>query len=318
MSDDTEPQTAAEAYDEARSDPERPSVEHEDEPGAKIGAAIGGALGRFVLNISLMLSRLMPGSTRMWRSLLKASYKGLYKSSSSVDCIGHIMVGGEIKHVPLTYDYEQERYKTLSDDPEWWETPSEAESEYRVGPVPSVWASSTENELGSHVQAEVAEALEVGQEEFVCTDATVQHVTVEQTGPIEDGAVADGGQAVQQRQEMISVEDVGKERDWLAVLDWDDADARVVSMDKYGDTYPETAASEKMDRERQLGRLMEKDRDLSKYAMKMLLIAGAIVIGALAVVFIGPSLLGSGGVVSGGGGGGGALPFSLAPPLGLM
>jgi hypothetical protein len=74
-------------------------------------------------------------------------------------------------------------------------------------------------------------------------------------------------------------------------------------MDDYHETYPATSDPKKMDEERQIGRLMEKDGDMSSYAMKMLLIAGAIVVGALAVVFIGPELLGATGASSGGGGG---------------
>jgi hypothetical protein len=56
---------------------------------------------------------------------------------------------------------------------------------------------------------------------------------------------------------------------------------------------------------------MEKDGDMSSYAMKMLLIAGAIVVGALAVVFIGPKLLGASGGGSSGGGGSSIIPVMI-------
>jgi hypothetical protein len=46
---------------------------------------------------------------------------------------------------------------------------------------------------------------------------------------------------------------------------------------------------------------------MSNYAFKMLLVAGAIVVGALAVVFIGPELFGATTGGGGGGGGGGSM-----------
>lgn len=295
-------------HDRAGDKPDRPSVADSNISGAQLGDAIGSALGGFALNTSMLVSKLMPGSQRMWKGMLKASYKGVYKSDSDIDAIGHIMVGGEIKHVPVTYDHEAEQYQTLADDPEWWDTHGTTEDQYRVGPVPAVWASSAANDLGSAVQADVAEAIDVGKEGYVYQDAKINHVQMlsPDAAGVNDEAVADGGAVMNQVEEYVSVDNPGVLSDRVVDISTE-ADGRVVSMDKYHETYPEKTDSEKMHRERQIGRLMETDGDKQAWAMKMLLIAVAGIIGALAVVVLGPMLLGGGG----GGGGGSVIPLTL-------
>lgn len=291
---------------------ERKSVKADDEPGAKLGNAIAGAFGRFVGNMSLFTSRLVPGSAKMWRGLLQTSYKGIYKSKGSIDAIGHIIVGGNLKHVPLTYDHERGRYKTLADDPDWWETSSQYQDQYHVGPVPTVFASDAANDVGDHVQAEVAKALDLGNDAYLYQSADVNHVEMEiPEGSTPGEAVADGGNVQRQREEFVTVDNPGDLADHLVDLSTD-ADARVVSIDDYDETYPEKADSQKMKEERQLGRLMEKDDDMSAYAMKMLLIAGAIIVGTIAIVVLGPMVLGGGG-----GGGGSLIPITLGA-MGLI
>jgi hypothetical protein len=255
----------------------------------------------------LFLSRLVPFSWRMWRGLLNAGYRGMYKSSGKIDKIGHIIIDGQIKHVPLRYKYERRRYETIEDDPEWWESPAEADNEYRVaGSVPTVWASAATTELGSHVQAETAEALDVGQDRAVYQDATVQHVKVDASDVQAGGqqALADGGRG---QTEYVHVSDPGSLADRVIDLSASEGEAaRVISLEKYWQTYPSTEDPDKMQQERLIGRLMERDEDLKDYAMKMLLIAVGGIVGALAVVVLGPRLLGGGG-----GGGGGIVPFAI-------
>lgn len=311
-------ESAQDSYeDEAEKMPEHPSVEGEGW-GSRAGDAIGSAVGNFAVNSAMLASKVMPASLRMWKGLLKASYKGVYKSSDDIDAIGHIMVGGEIKHVPVTYDHEKEQYQTLSDDPEWWDTHAANDHEYRVGPVPAIWASSSANDVGSAVQADVAEALDIGQDGYLYEGAQVNHVQMlaPESAGMSGDAVADGGHVVNQVEEYVSVQSPGKLSDRVVDLSIaDDADARVVSMDKYHDTYPEKTDSEKMQRERQIGRLMETDGDGRSWAMKMLLIAVAGIVLSLAIVVLGPMLLGSAG---GGGGGGGTTIIPGLLGLGLV
>jgi hypothetical protein len=244
--------------------------------------------------------------------MLKASYKGIRKSTGA-DVLAHVAMGGEIKHVPLVYDHEESRYKTMSDEPEWWETSGEYQDRYHVGNTPTVFCSAQANDIGDHVQAEVSKALDLGQSEYLYKDAQVRNVEVHQPDPSADArdAVTDGGNGTVtgRTNTFVTVEQPGSLHDRVVDLTWGDAEGRVVSMDDYHETYPATSDPKKMDEERQIGRLMEKDGDMSGYAMKMLLIAGAVVVLSLAVVFIGPELLGAGG--GGGGGGGSMLPLAL-------
>jgi hypothetical protein len=274
--------------------------------GARLGAGIANAASSLVLNLLLFVTRLVPFTWRFWRGLLNAGYRGMYKSSGKIDEIGHIIIDGQIKQVPLRYNHDMGRYETIEDDPEWWESPAEADNEYRVaGSVPTVWASSATNELGSHVQAELAEGLDLGQDRAVYRDATVQHVTVDASDVQAGGqqALADGGRGVS---EYVHVTDPGSLADRVVDLSTS-GDAKLISLEKYYETYPATEDPEKMDQERQIGRLMEADKDMSDYAMKMLLIAGAIVVGSLAAIHVLPQLLGGGG----GGGGGSVIPFMI-------
>lgn len=290
--------------------PDRPSEGGGEHVGARIGDKLAGGIATTVLNLSLLTARLTPGSTKMWRGLLKASYKGL-KKSSGADVIGQIMVGDHAKHVPLEYDHERDRYKTLSDDPDWWDTSGQYQDRYHVGSVPTVFASATANDVGDHVQAETAKALELGAEQYLYESATVNHVEmVSPKGGIgDDGAIADGGEVANRVEEFVTVDEPGVLSDKVVDVSWD-GDARVISWDNYTDTYPETAAPQKMKEERQLGRLMEEEGDKSKLAMKMLLVSGGIVVLSLAAVFVLPQLLGGGGG-GGGSGVGSAIPLTL-------
>jgi len=273
--------------------------------GARAGAAVSNAISTTILNLLLFVTRLVPFSWRMWRGFLNAGYRGMYKSSKKIDEIGHIVIDGQIKHVPLRYNHERGRYETIEDEPEWWESPAEADNEYRVaGSVPTVWASASTNELGSHVQAEVAEALDLGNDVAVYQDATVQHVTVEdQRAGGSQQAVADGGRG---RSEYVHVSNPGSLVDRVVDLS-SDGDAKLISLEKYWQTYPSTEDPDKMEQERTIGRLMERDEDLKDYAMKMLLIAVGGIVGVTAILVLGPRLLSGGG----GGGGGSIIPFAI-------
>jgi hypothetical protein len=239
-----------------------------------------------------------------WRLGRKAVKKGLqmmWKSSSDIDAIGHIMIGGAIKHVPLSYNYEKSRWETLNDeDPEFWNDQSEANNQYRIaGNVPTVWASSKTNELGSHVQAEVAEALDLGAGRDLYTDAQVNHIKVEGANPGPNGAIADGGQAQQQGREWVDIHDPGSLEDQLVDLG-SGSSARVVSMNKYYETYPEKTDTEEMKRQEWRGIESAKDdEELREMMLKLFMIAGGIVVLSFAAAFILPELLGGGG--SGGG-----------------
>lgn len=263
-----------------------------------------------------LLAKVLPES--WWQRHLKVGYKGLYKGTDA-DAVGHIVTGNEIQHVPLEYDYEEGRYEPVYEEDEaYWNAPSGAANEYRTaGHVPAVWASSKTYELGSHVQADVAEALDVGAERDLYRDATVHVTEIDVEDPTDlsslDGgdpqALADGGTASQWT-ESVTIESPGRLEDQLINLDaFGDpgAQARVVSMEKYYETYPEAPGSEEQRDQFEAGRLAEMDQNADQLAKKMLIIAGLIIVGALAMPALINAVLGGGG-----GGGGGILPGMIA------
>ena len=285
--------------------PSRPSMS--DEGGAVAGVLdeITTALAAITVRMLIGISKIIPGTERFWRGMLNAGYRGLHKSSGA-DAIGHMAVGNEIKHVPLEYDYEKQRYENEYDD--YWNVASEGDYEYRVaGRVPAVWGSAASNELGTHVQAEVAEVLDVGGEQYLYSEPNIDVVLdAAQNGQGGQGqAMADGGMQVNWR-------DMGMFDDALVDLG---SENRIVSMHKYFETYPSVVAPEEMQLQEWRGRQAEQNRDYAKLAMKMMLIA----FGIIAVVQLGPPLIqalfGGGG---GGGGGGGSIIPGMIASLGVI
>lgn len=285
--------------DESRM-PARPSMAE----GGRLAAALetfSSALVNLWITTVISFSKILPMTERFFRGMLNAGYRGLY-GTTDCDAIGHIKVGNELKFVPVTYDYDEGCYENRHGD--YWNVASEGDYEYRVaGRVPAVWASASSNELGSHVQAEVAEAVDQGHDRPLY-DADVNVVLDAQSATGAGQARADGGGY----NYSLDIDNVTDTFDQIVDLSEPDADARVVSMEKYYETYPSVVAPEEMKRQEERGKMAENDRDYAKLAMKMMLIALAII----AVVVLGPQLVagifGNGG---GGGGGGSVMPIML-------
>lgn len=275
-----------------------------DRAGAKAGDTVAGIMRAIVINIMLFASKVIPGSNRMWQGCIRAGFSGLVKTSSA-DAVGVIMEEGQMRHVPVKYDKEGGESPEINDgrwvtaDGDWWKAPNEGQTTYLVpgkNPTPAIWASSSANQLGNHVQAEVAEVLDAGGEQPLMTDAKV-NVTMDATGAAAGEAVADGGQ--QQWQTYATVEDPGMLEDMLVDLSHE-ADGRVVSAEKYYETYPSKVGPEEMEQQNLMGKLAERDTGAK---LRFALIAMLIAFGIVAVVELGPPLVNA--VFGGGGGGGG-------------
>jgi len=262
-------------------------------------------------------TRVVPGAQRIWKRVIKAGYNGLYKSSGA-DMINHVMKEGRLKPVPLTWNNDEKRFE--GPNGEWWLAGGENEHTL-LGPgnTPVAWAAAKSTNLGTKVQAEVAEALDLGYGTRVYTDAEVTFVTVQndQAGAAgSQQAVTDGGGITQR----MTVTNPGVLEDYVVPLDplyqaedGTEAAGRLVSMEKYYETYPETVDSEEMKKQEDRGRLAEQQRDMGSLVIKLMLLC-ALIIG---IVVLGPDivayLFGNGG---GGGGGGGGMPFLYLSMLG--
>jgi hypothetical protein len=292
----------------------------DDSPGARLGRRLGRATASLGLNVLLLGTKFVPGGWKFWRAWTEAGYKGMLKrTGDDYGVIGHITVGDQIKHVPLRYDYEDA--KLYNENGDSWNVAAEGDNTYRVGSsVPAVWASDRSNEIGSHVQAEVAEALDLGAGRDVFRDAQVkQEITIDAQavgeGAAEGQAMADGGQS-QISDLTFDVRDPGTLHDQLIPLDAGLSESdrgRVVSMEKYYQTYPSVVDPEEMKRQEEVGRIAEMDDDKQDFVVKILLIALGFVAVSLGVFWLLTSGAASS-VMSGGGGS--LLPGLLAPFVG--
>jgi len=236
----------------------------------------------------------------IWETALARSYRGYFKATDA-DAIMHVCDGNQIRHEPVEWSHERERWEHVDDENVYWNAAAEGRNEYRATDkqIPSVWAAAESHEVGSHVQAEVAQALDLGAERELWTDATVAHFDPRMIE--EEGAVTDGGARYQDR---ISVEEPGEFVDELVPIGSGahgdrGASGAVVSMRKYQEVYPSTPGAEELKQQEIRGRLAEQENeeDLVKTA---LLYAGLIIIGALAAVEVLPLLLSSDGGAAGG------------------
>jgi hypothetical protein len=288
----------------------------EDRLGYRVADGIMNQVRSITFNLLLFVTRFAPAGNKFWKGVINAGYKGLVKSTKGAEGVGHIVKEGRIKHKPVAYkgdggDGPIDDARWITNDGDWFKSPSNAKSTYlAAGRVPSIWASSSENELGNHIAAETAEVLDVGNEEFVFGDAQILHNQITVKGNPQQGqAMADGGNATAKHQtkEHVSVEHPGSLKDTLVPLGTE-ADGRVVSMEKFYQVFGQHADSEEMEEQHMMGKLEEKDPGADRaFVIKVLLIAAALV----GMFVLGPpliqALLGGGG----GGGGGSVIPLLL-------
>lgn len=284
--------------------------------GAGIGMALvwplkAGAVSAWKGGEGLLLgvTRVLPKGSGLWQRVITIGYKNL-KRTSNADRIGHLQKQGNLLHRPLYWNNDRNRWETKS-GANWW---NGGKQHTYIGPggVPCVWAASRATELGDQVQSEVAEALEVGATQDLYTDAevTIQQLTLDagadQAGG-QGGAIADGGNPVMSTN--VTVDHPGILADQVTDLGTlyrgdgadEPAEARLVSMERYYETYPETTDSEEMQHQEDRG-LLAQMNDGDKWKIALYFMAAAFVF-VLAWEYL-PSLLSGGG-----GGGGGLLPF---------
>lgn len=271
-------------------------------------------LGKTAVTFARMLGRLT--GENLWRNLIKAGYKGLLKSTKNADAIMHVMHKGQLIHEPVAWDNEEQHYRT-HDKENWWNAPDESSHLYTAySAVPTMWASSSANHVGDHVQAEVAEAMEFGNDRPLYKKPTVKTETLEAPPAAGQGsgARADGGNVAVT---TATVENPGRLEDFVVPLGdpgGGDVGGRTVSGNKYYSTYPETTDTEEMHQQEWRGRQAERDMDeMMDRIQKIVLYAFVAVLGTVALFVLGPKILNS----TGGSGGGGLVPLMQTLPLGV-
>jgi hypothetical protein len=321
--DDTELLT-----DDAASNGHEPDTEPELSEGAEqtaagVGKTIAALPALCILfarkagrTAASLLTSLLPYGSLFWQRMIVLSTVMFERKSGSDAVSFSHLPNGEVRPEAVTYkkpdDVEEKEGWHVHTREKVWSALSEGRDTERMGKASVIFADEDSHETGSVLQARCAEAAELRDTRPLIKDGVVEqtNITVQDGYEGVDQAVADGGYT-EQRTQLQAGEVADR---LLDISSHDGHDGVLVSMRKYKELYPETTAPEEMQRQEWRG--MMKALDLSgrqRFVLKVLLIAVAGMVGGIATVYLGPSIVeaifGTGG--GGGGGGGGIVPISL-------
>ena len=271
-----------------------------DEPvSVQAGRTVGGGLTAVALfpfrlagGIAAGVLGKLPGRTNIYRKLIKAGYKGLYKKTGA-HVIAHTIYG-DSEMVPRVAKVDEETGNLETANGEEWTVESGLNPTF-VGDVPVVTGVSDHHELVDPVAARTAEAVDLSHKRFqevVETNAGVHPVNAEAGGG-DPGALADGGQSA--LPSVSTFDDI-----WVDARNPEDGnDGWIVSMDKAYALHWDQAGSEEMENQEMRGILAAQDPNKSN---KRMIIIAALIFGAFCVGLFGPALASN---IAGGDGGGG-------------
>ena len=323
MSDDTTTEDTNGAADWAVEPPESASEtdETDDSTADRISEALGSAIG----GLALKTAKLIPKQSTLFRRLALGGLKGYYKRSGA-DALGiEARPNGEMDLVPISYlasevtDEGQRPGWQLHGRDRTYDAASMGDSVHYLKDTPIVPLHSDSTVESTWMAPRIAEAIEMDHYWPIFTNPQIQAVfdvpqpTAAQNG--DRGALADGGQLDPADQFLsFNINDPGHYAgDSVVDLNSGEGhDGMRISFSKAQDILDERTTSERMDMQEQRGRIMSQlSGGKEEYAMKMMLIAGAVIVLAFAALKGIPLLLGSGG------GGGASINPLLALPMGL-
>jgi hypothetical protein len=259
-------------------------------------------LGRIMAS----LPKVIPKQERLFKAMAVKSLENYHKRAGG-DAIGITGIAGQkLDLIPVQYrppeacdEGEKPGWKAKGRD-KVWNAGSEGRVVDYIGRTPVVAL-----DLDGHVEAgwlkpRIAEAIELDNHEPVYTNPEMNVVVDHQPG---GGARADGGFGYE-----LELESPGR---WMgdALIDLDSGegyDGMRVSFRKATEWMAETTTTQEMQMQEDRGYLRGKMAAGDGPSLtKLLLICAGIILGVLAIVFIGPQLLGG----SGPGGGGSINPL---------
>jgi len=256
-----------------------------------------------------IVDAVLPFSDRLYRNLATWSLERM-AFSAGTDTVGvEIHDDGSLDFVPVKHSHAevnadegevtQSGWQVKDCDRAYAETSNGTETQ-RLGKAQAVLLDGGGTRRVAPTEARVRNAL---------VDGRWQHVfRVEEPGAVEmplvvDGeGVGDGSQAVADGGATVAaphVKEAVLEDTLVDITPEDGYDGEVLSLSKVRDTYREVGDVERLDEQERLGyeagRLAGRDDDTISKVIKILLAVAAI----LAVVIIGPDLLGQGGGAAG-------------------
>lgn len=267
--------------------------------------------------ISLLPKPLLGVRATLFKRLAIKSLHNYYKTISGSDAIAiNAKAGQRLDLEPVAYRPPDECEGDES--PGWyakdrdkvWAPASEGNSvNFMGGKTPTVLLEDDDHVEAGFLAPRIGEAIELDNYRPIFTNTTLTAVAPVMGDLQPDGALADGGE--------IRPQDVGLEPNnpgqWggdnlIDLNSGDEYSGMRISTAKAREWRAEHADSEAMQRAEDRGRLMEAlGGEDGPGAFKLLLLAGAIILGTLFIIEALPVLLGGGG-----GGGGGINPLMLA------
>jgi len=281
--------------DETNTDYERPETEE---------STIGRWAGKAIATVPKPLLGIR---ATLFKRMATKSLNNYYKTISGADAIAiNAKAGQRLDLEPVAYRAPDE----CGDDemPGWyakdrdkvWSPASEGNSvNFLGGKTPTVILEDDDHVEAGFLAPRIGEAIELDNYWPVFTNANINAVL--DAGPAQNGARADGGVS-------LELDSPGK---WAGdnVIDLDSGDGyggMRISTAKAREWRAEHTDSEAMKRAEDRGRLMEALGGDETDVVRLFLYAALLVIGVLAVVLLGPELVG------GGGGGGGINPLTIS------
>ena len=297
--DDWDPEDPDAHWPETDTDPE-------PERPTKAESTIGRWTGKAIATIPKPL--LGVRETLFKRMALKA-INNYYKTVSGSDAIAiNAKAGQRLDLEPVAYrapdeceDDEKPGWYAQNRDKSWDPAADGGSVNFLGGKTPTILLEDDDHVEAGTLAPRIGQAIELDNYWPLFTDANINAVL--DASPGANGARADGGMGVE-----LELDSPGK---WAGdnVIDLSSADGHDgmrISTKKAKEWRPERADSEAMKRAEDRGRLMEALGGEDTDVVRLFLYAALLVIGVLAVVLLGPELVG-------GGGGGGINPLTVMP-----
>jgi len=278
----------------------------------KIGHAPGfvaGATARTAGQIATSFAQgfvaALPKGELFYRGIHKTAMKKWLKKSDGDAMMHYVDEGGMLEFEPVEFAPENEEDPYTKNT--WvgcyseneWRTPAGSAQTYLAhGKIPSLWAVADAADVNDDVQARVAEALDLGNDESLYESAQVSYYGLPGgDGSANGQAIADGGaQAVARN--VVNVDNPGVLEDVLVPIgestDGGDTKGQIVSMEKYYEMYPEKTGSEEMRAQEEFGRLAEADEEAWDKAKNIVMWAMIGALGLVGMVVLLVYLMGSG------------------------
>lgn len=308
--------------EEEPAEPEAEGGEPETSLLGKVGAGIrtyaGKAAWAVGINTVQFVSLLTRGPTKkVWKNL-SLVFLHRYHKLMGGDRIGlDFRPNGKAEFVPVKWlppeavDEEQKPGWKAKDRDKTWTPTTMGRNGSRLGKTPVVPLDSDTWRATSILEARIAEAVDQGQHRpLYRVDEAEMTATIDMQDPTAaGGAVADGGAVVTNREFNPRTSPIFE--DIIIDLNAGEGyDGSAISFWKSQELMAETTATEEMTNQEHRGFLAGRSgKDITKLAVKLMIIAGIIA----GLGLIGPELVtalfaGGGG---GGGGGGGMIPITM-------